>query len=89
MFNRLTYFYVTSTITFEYFQYFNFEKKKKKLRNEIFPSRKYHTVFYMKLQKLNTQYFYTNRMEQAKWTYYKEWVFASNYFFFSGNFIPV
>ena len=31
----------------------------------------------------------TNRMATAKWTYHKEWSFASNYFnFFFGKFVP-
>ena len=30
----------------------------------------------------------TNRMATTKWTYHKEWSFASNYFFF-GKFVPV
>ena len=29
----------------------------------------------------------TNRMATTKWTYHKEWSFASNYFF--GKFFPV
>ena len=28
-----------------------------------------------------------NRMATTKWTYHKEWSFASNYFF--GNFFPI
>ena len=36
MFNRLTYFYVTSTITSVYFKYFNFEKKKKNWETKSF-----------------------------------------------------
>ena len=32
----------------------------------------------------------TNRMATTKWTYYKGWSFASNYFiFFFGKFVPV
>ena len=31
----------------------------------------------------------TNRMAAIKWTYYKEWSFASNYFIIFGKFAPV
>ena len=31
----------------------------------------------------------TNRMATTKWTYHKEWSFASNYFTFFGKFVPV
>ena len=31
----------------------------------------------------------TNRMETTKWTYQKEWSFASNHFTFFGKFVPV
>ena len=31
----------------------------------------------------------TNRMATTKWTYYKEWSFASNYFIFFGIFFPI
>ena len=31
----------------------------------------------------------TNRMATTKWTYHKEWSFASNYFIFFGKFVLV
>ena len=31
----------------------------------------------------------TNRMATTKWTYHKEWNFASNYFIFFGKFVSV
>ena len=31
----------------------------------------------------------TNSMATTKWTYHKEWSFASNNFFFFGKFVPV
>ena len=31
----------------------------------------------------------TNVMATTKWTYHKEWSFASNYFIFFGKFAPV
>ena len=31
----------------------------------------------------------TNRMATTKWTFHKEWSFASNYFFFLEKFAPV
>ena len=50
-----------------------------KIENTSFP-------FKTALSEANVK---TNRMATIKWTYHKEWSFASNNFIFFGKFIPV
>ena len=38
---------------------------------------------------LSEPYVKTNSMAATKWTYHKEWSFASNYLYFFGKFVPV
>ena len=79
--------------SFKRFQYFNFEKnflenenlfqktvvpffvEANKIENTSFP-------FKTALSKANVK---TNRITTTKWTYHKEWSFASNYLFFLEN----
>ena len=50
-----------------------------KIENTSFP-------FKTALSEANVK---TNRMATTKWTYHKEWSFASNYFIFVAKFAPV
>ena len=86
-------FYVTISESFKRFQYFNLEQifwkiktffkkleycflvETTKIENTSFP-------FKTALSEANVK---TNRMATTKWTYHKEWSFASNYFIFLGN----
>ena len=93
-FERSACFYVTNGESFKRFQYLltleqifwktkTFFKKLKyrvlvettKFENTSFP-------FKTALSEANVQ---TNRMGTTKWTYHKEWSFASNYFIFLEN----
>ena len=94
-FERLACFYVTNSESFKRFQYLlnlkqilwktkTFFKKLKyrvlvettKIENTLFP-------FKTALSEANVK---TNRMATTKWTYHKEWSFASNYFFLENLF---
>ena len=87
---------MTISESFKRFQYFNFETnflenenlfqktdrflaETTKIENTSFP-------FKTALSEANVK---TNRMATIKWTYHKEWSFASNNFIFFGKFIPV
>ena len=89
MFERLACFYVTISESFKRFQYFNF--KTNFLENEnlefhflVETTKIENTSFSFKtaLSEANVK---TNRMVTTKWTYHKEWSFASNYFIFLEN----
>ena len=79
--------------SFKYFQYLNFETKF--LENEnLFQKMEY--CFLVETTKIESTSFpfktalseanvKTNRMATTKWTYHKEWSFASNYFIFLEN----
>ena len=82
---------MTSTGTFEFFQYFNFETsflknenlfKKMENRFLVESDRIENATFSYKtaLTEANVK---TNRMVSTKWTYHKEQSFASNYLNFS------
>ena len=58
---------------------YRFLAETNKVENTSFP-------FKTALSETNVK---TNRMATTKWTYHKEWSFASNYFIFFGNFFPV
>ena len=95
-FERLACFYVTISESFKRFQYFNFETDflenenlfqktgapffswNHKIENTSFP-------FKIALSEANK----TNRIATTKWTYHKEWSFASNYFISFWKFAPV
>ena len=98
-FKRSACFYETTSGSFERFQYFNFETSF--LENEKLFSKNGSIFFQLKILRLKTHSFpykaalseanvKTNRMMSTKWTYHKEWIFASNYFiFFFENFVSV
>ena len=82
---------MTITVTFEFFQYFNFETsflknenlfKKMENRFLVESDRIENATFSYKtaLTEANVK---TNRMGSTKWTYHKEQSFASNYLNFS------
>ena len=89
-FERSACFYVTIGESFKRFQYFNFETnfleneslfqktgvwflvQTTKIENTSFP-------FKTALSEANAK---TNRLATTKWTYHKEWSFASKYFSF-------
>ena len=80
--------------SFKRFQYFNFEtnflgkenlfQKKLEYRFLVEATKIENTPFPFKtaLSEANVK---TNRMATTKWTYHKEWSFASNYFIFLEN----
>ena len=92
-FERSACFYITISESFKLFQYFSFETnflenenlfqktgvpflvETTKIENKAFP-------FKTALSETNVK---TNRMATTKWTYHKEWNFASNYFIFLEN----
>ena len=88
-FERSACFYVTISESFERFQN-KFSGKRKP------SSKNWSTVFQLKPLRLKTSFPFktalsetnvkTNRMATTKWTYHKEWSFASNYFIFLENF---
>ena len=93
-FERLACLYVTISESFKRFQYFNFEIKflenenlfqKTECRFLVETTKIGNTSFPFKtaLSEANVK---TNRMASTKWTYRKEWRFASNYFIFLENF---
>ena len=80
VFNTLTLkqiFWKTKTF-FQKLEY-HFLVETTKIENTPFP-------FKTALSEANVK---TNRMATTKWTYHKEWSFASNYLIFLENFVPV
>ena len=84
---------MTISESFKRFQYFNFEAnflenenlfKKLEYRFLVETTKIENTSFPFKtaLSEANVK---TNRMATTKWTYHKEWSFASNYFIFLEN----
>ena len=84
---------MTISENFEHFQYLNFETDflenenlKRKLEQRVWVKR-------TKIEKASFSYktaiseanVKTNRMVTTKWTYHKEWSFASNYLIFLEN----
>ena len=76
---------------FQRFQYFSFEADF--IENEILFQKNRSTIFSNESTKIeNASFSYktaiseaivkTNRMVSTKWTYHKEWSFASNFFIF-------
>ena len=89
-FERLACFYLTISESFKRFQYFDFEAnfletktlfKKLEYRFLVETTEIEITSFPFKtaLSETNVK---TNRMATTKWTYHKEWSFASNCFIF-------
>ena len=82
---------------FQSFQYFNFEANFVESEN-LFQNLKYEFLvettkientsfpFKIALSEVNVK---TNRMATTKWTYHKEWFFASSYFIFLEKFVSV
>ena len=90
-FKRSACFYVTISESFERFPYLNFERSF--LVNENLFQKKLEHRFLVETTKIeNTSFLFktalseanvkTNRMATTKWTYQREWSFASNYFIF-------
>ena len=84
--------YVTISESFKRFQYFDFETNFLENENEkliyrflVETTKIENTSFSFKtaLSEANVK---TNRMATTKWTYHKEWSFASNYLIFLENF---
>ena len=63
-----------------------FEKLKYRFSVEATKIKNTSFSFKTVLSEVNVK---TNRMATTKWTYHKEWSFASNYLFFFGKFVPV
>ena len=88
-------FYVTFSGHFEHFQYFNcktdfwnmktFFKKMEYLF--LVESSKNENTSFPYDTAISEANFKINRMVSKKWTYHKEWSFASNYFIFFENFV--
>ena len=96
-FEGLACFYVTISESFKRFQYFNFETKFLENKNLF---QKTEVAFLVETTKIENISFpfktalseanvKIKRMATTKWTYRKEWSFASNYFIFFGKFVPV
>ena len=86
-FERSACFYVTISESFKRFQYFNFETNF--LENESLFQKTGAPLLFETTEIENTSFQFkialstnvkTNRMATTKWTYHKEWSFASNYF---------
>ena len=88
---------MTISESFKRFQYFNFETKFLENKNLF---QKTEVAFLVETTKIENISFHfktalseanvkIKRMATTKWTYRKEWSFASNYFIFFGKFVPV
>ena len=86
---------MTISESFKRFQHFNF--KTNFLKNENIFQKKLENRFLDEATKIEITPFpfktalseanvKTNRMATTKWTYHKEWSFASKFFIFLGNF---
>ena len=85
---------MTVSESFKRFQYFNFETnvlengdlfQKTEVPFLVETTKIEIISFPLKIAVSETN-FKTNRMATTKWTYHKEWDFASNYFIFLENF---
>ena len=84
-FERSTCFYVTISESFKRFQYFNFETNFLENKNFLVETTKIESTSFPFKTALSEANVKTNRIATTKWTYHKEWSFASSYFIFLEN----